>query len=124
VEGASPIRLPATVLQREIEAMGFRGSERTVEQLVPAAEPEAVDRFETAPGHQAQMDWSEYRLGGKRVYAFVGVLGCSRWLYVEYLSSMHVEVLVACHRRMLGAFGGVPREIAVAARVILAWLMS
>lgn len=115
VAGAAPIRLPATVLHREIAAMGFDGTERTVRRFVaglyPKPEPEPVVRFETAPGHQAQMDWAEYRLGGCRVYAFVGVLGYSRWLYVEYVDSTRSDVLVACHRRMLGAFGGVPAEI-------------
>lgn len=115
VEGASPIRLPATVLYREIAAMGFDGTERTVRRFVAGLYPEPVSepivRFETAPGHQAQMDWGEYRLGRRRIYAFVGVLGYSRWLYAEYVDSTRSEVLVACHRRMLGAFGGVPREI-------------
>jgi len=115
VEGAAPIRLPATVLHREVAAMGFDGTPRTVQRFVsglyPTPEPEPVVRFETAPGHQAQMDWGEYRLGRRKVYAFVGVLGYSRWLYVEYVESMRSEVLIACHRRMLGDFGGVPREV-------------
>lgn len=115
VEGAAPIRLPATVLHREVVAMGFAGTERTVRRFVsllyPAPTPEPVVRFETAPGHQAQMDWGEYRLGGRKLYAFVGLLGYSRWLYVEYVDSMKSEILIACHRRMLADFGGVPREI-------------
>jgi transposase len=57
------------------------------------------------------MDWGEYRLGRAPVYAFVSVLGYSRCLHLEYVDSTHAEVLVACHRRMLGAFGGMPREI-------------
>lgn len=115
VEGAAPIRLPATVLCREVAAMGYDGSERTVRRflagLVPAPVVEPVVRFETAPGHQAQMDWAEYRLGRRKVYAFVGVLGYSRWLYLEYVDSMRSEVLIACHQRMFAAFGGVPREV-------------
>lgn len=115
VEAAAPIRLPATVSHREFKAMGYEGTERTVRRFVaslrPAAEPEPIVRFETAPGHQAQMDWGEYRLRRRKVYAFVWVLGYSRWLYLEYVESMRSEVLVSCHRRMLGAFGGVPREI-------------
>src|SRR5690606_28729103 len=115
VEGAAPIRLPATVLHREIKAMGYDGTERTVRRFIaslrPTPAPEPVVRYETPPGHQAQMDWGEYRLGRKKVYAFVGVLGYSRWLYLEYVESMRAEVLVDCHRRMLGDFGGVPREI-------------
>ena len=75
VASAAPIRLPATVLHREIAAMGFEGTERTVRRFVASLRPvpvqEPVVRFETAPGHQAQMDWGEYRLGGRRVYAFL-----------------------------------------------------
>jgi len=115
VEGAAPIRLPATVLHGEIAAMGYDGTERSVRRFVaslrPAPEPEPIVRFETPPGRQAQMDWGEYRLGRRKVYAFVGVLGYSRWLYLEYVESMRADVLVECHRRMLGDFGGVPREI-------------
>lgn len=115
VTSAHPIRLPATVLHREVAAMGFDGTERTVRRFVASLYPEPVPeptvRFETAPGHQAQMDWGEYRLGKKKVYAFVGILGYSRWLYLEYVDSMRSEVLIACHRRMLADFGGVPREI-------------
>ena len=115
VEGAAPRCLPATVLHREITAMGFAGTVRTVQRFVatltPAPAPVPLVRFETAPGQQAQMDWGEYRLGKDRVYAFIGVLGFSRWLYLEYVASTQAPVLVACHRRMFGGFGGVPREV-------------
>lgn len=116
VEGAAPIRLPATALYREVKAMGFDGTERTVRRFLaqlygPVATEAPVVRFETPPGHQAQMDWGEYRLGRERVYAFVGVLGYSRWMYLEYVDSTRSKVLIDCHRRMLGAFGGVPAEI-------------
>lgn len=115
VEAAAPVRLPAPVLCREIAAMGYRGGERTVRRFLAGLKPEPVAepvlRFETPPGHQAQMDWGEYRLGRVRVYAFVGVLGYSRWLYLEYVDSTRSEVLIECHRRMFAAFGGVPREV-------------
>lgn len=116
VETAKPFRVPATVLHREIRAIGFDGTERTVRRFVsslyPEVEPEPVVRYETKAGHQAQMDWGEYRLDdGSRVYAFVGMLGYSRWLYFEYVTSMKSETLIACHRRMLQDFGGVPSEI-------------
>ena len=57
------------------------------------------------------MDRGEYRLARRKVYVFVGVLGFSRFLYLEYMALTRAEVLVACHRRMLGAFGDVPCEI-------------
>lgn len=115
VAAAAPIRLPATVLHREIRAMGFPGTDRTVRRFVatlyPAAPAEPVLRYETPPGRQAQMDWGEYRLGRQKIYSFVGVLGYSRWLYVEYVDCTRAEVLVECHRRMFQDFGGIPREI-------------
>lgn len=115
VEAAAPVQLPATVLHREIAAMGYDGSERTVRRFVARLQPppavEPVERFETAPGHQAQMDWATHRLGRQRIYSFVGTLCFSRWLYLEYVDSTAAEVLVACHRRMFADFGGIPREI-------------
>lgn len=87
--------------------MAYDGTERTVRRFVaslrPAPEPEPLVRFETAPGHQAQMDWGEYRVDRRKIYAFVGVLGYSRWLYLEYVDSMRADMLIACHRRMLGS---------------------
>ena len=115
VAAAAPFRIPATVLHREVVAMGFDGAERTVRRFVqgltPPVEPEPVKRFETAPGEQTQMDWGEYRFNGRKVYCFVGVLGYSRWLYIEYVDSMRVEVLVRCHEHMFREMGGVTREI-------------
>lgn len=115
VEHALPHRLPATVLTRELAAMGYRGTERTVRRFVAplyaAAEPEPIVRYESAPGQQTQMDWGEYRLDGRKVYAFVGLLGASRHVYVEYVESMRVATLLACHERMFVDFGGVTREI-------------
>lgn len=115
VEGARPHRIPATVLTREIAAMGYRGSERTVRRFVAPlyenAPPPPSVRFETAPGHQIQMDWGEYRLGGRKLYCFVGVLGCSRHLYFEYVDSMKSATLIACHERMFAEFGGSTREV-------------
>ena len=113
VESAAPARLPATVLHREVAAMGYDGTERAVRRFVAQLHPpvaiELVVRFETAPGEQAQMDWSEHRLGRTKVYAFVGVLGYSRWMYLEYVESMRSEELIACHRRMAVKTGMVDR---------------
>lgn len=57
VEAAAPIRLPATVLHREIKAMGYDGTERTVRRFIaglqPKAVPEPVVRFETPVPRQS-----------------------------------------------------------------------
>ena len=90
----------------------LRGVRRFVAPLYKnQPEPEPIVRYEAAPGHQIQMDWSEHRLDRHKIYCFVGLLGYSRQLYIEYVDSMKSEMLIACHERMLAAFGGVPNEI-------------
>ena len=62
VRAASPARIPAAVLFREIKEQGYRGGETRVKQFVrtlipePVAEP--IIRFETEPGQQMQADWA------------------------------------------------------------------
>jgi len=73
-------------------------------------------RFETLPGHQAQVDWKEFgsqTVDGRKqkLYAFVMVLGYSRKPFVCHTTSMKQSVMLDCHRRAFEYFGGVPREI-------------
>ena len=68
-------------------------------------------RFETAPGEQLQVDWVEFRKGARPLYAFCATLGFSRASYVEFVSDMKVQTLVACHERAFEAFGGVPKRV-------------
>ena len=77
---------------------------------------EAVIRFETEPGRQAQVDWKEYhrtRPDGKKekVYAFNMLMGFSRKTFVKFTKSMKQSVLLACHTEAFDYFGGVPHEI-------------
>lgn len=77
---------------------------------------EAVIRFETEPGRQAQVDWKEFRRvhpdGTKEnVYAFVMLLGYSRKPFVKFTKSMKQSVLLACHVEAFKYFGGVSYEI-------------
>jgi len=46
-----------------------------------------------------------------RVYAFVMVLGYSRYLYVEFTRSMALATLIRCHQNAFAFFGGWPRRI-------------
>ncbi|WP_198373666.1 IS21 family transposase, partial [Roseomonas rosulenta] len=79
--------------------------------LRPAAEPEPVVRFETAPGEQMQVDWAVIRRGSDRLSVFVATLGWSRAAYVEFVADERLETLLACHEHAFLAFGGVPREV-------------
>jgi transposase len=112
---AHPDWIPATVLQREIVALGYQGGIsqlraflRTIRPAIPA---DPVVRFETEPGEQLQVDWVEFRQGGTPLYAFCATLGYSRASHVEFVTDMKVGTLIDCHQRAFAAFGGVPKRI-------------
>lgn len=100
---------------------GFSGSYQTVRRYVEAARPkppaEPEERFETAPGHQAQVDWShEEPLTTPSgielpLYAFHMVLGHSRDAFVRFTGSQDLVTFWACHRAAFAHFGGVPHQI-------------
>jgi hypothetical protein len=73
-------------------------------------------RFETEPGHQAQVDWGHFgylQVEGKwqRLYAFVMTLGWSRTMYVEFTTSLDTGWFLRGHQHAFEYFGGVPREV-------------
>jgi transposase len=82
-----------------------------VRTLRPAPPADPVVRFETAMGEQLQVDWVEFRKGSAPLHAFCATLGFSRASYVEFVSNMKVETLIACHERAFAAFGGVTRRV-------------
>lgn len=112
---AHPAWIPATVLLREIKALGYLGSHSQLRahmhRLKPTLPVEPVVRFETAPGEQTQVDWVEFRHGRNPLYAFCATLGYSRVSFVEFVTDMKVETLIACHQHAFEAFGGITRRI-------------
>jgi len=82
-----------------------------IRTLVTPYAPEPLIRFETAPGHQMQVDWGTMRNGKMPLHVFVAVLGYSRMLYIEFTSNMTYDTLENCHRNAFRFFGGVPQEI-------------
>lgn len=115
IASALPHRLPSPVLYRELQALGYKGSERLVRlhigRLLPANSPEPVVRFETEPGQQMQVDWCVFRRGRDPLSAFVATLGYSRATLVQFVTSERFEVLRECHETAFAFFGGVPREV-------------
>ena len=112
---AAPDRIPATVLLREIQALGYTGGvsrlKEFVSGLVPLPIAERVVRFETEPGQQMQADWATVGRGNDKLKVFIATLGWSRAAYVEFCDDERVETLIACHERAFLAFGGVSAEV-------------
>jgi transposase len=112
---AHPDWIPATVLMREIAALGYTGSHSQLRAYMHGLKPtlpvDPVVRFETAPGEQMQVDWVEFRKGKDPLYAFCATLGFSRVSYVEFVTDMKVETLIACHEHAFDAFGGVSQRV-------------
>ena len=115
IEAAKPHWIPATVLDREIRALGYQGSIRLlryfVAELRPTPRPDPVVRFETEPGQQMQVDWGVFRRGKHPLSAFVATLGWSRYGYVEFVTNERFETLRRCHENAFVYFQGVPREV-------------
>lgn len=110
----------ATVLLSEIQKQGYSGKYTILRQwlkpLRQQASQVAVRRFETPPGHQAQVDWGEIGSldtaeGRKRLYCFVFTLGHSRALFAEVSTDTKLSTLLRMHEAAFQELGGVPREI-------------
>jgi transposase len=115
VKAAAPDWIPATVLLRELMALGYAGSISILKDhlatLRPVAKPEPLIRFETEPGRQMQADFATIRRGRDRLAVFIATLGWSRATYVEFVTDERLETLLGCHERAFYFFGGVPREV-------------
>lgn len=115
VKAAAPQWIPATVLLRELRALGYAGGitilKEHLARLRPVAQPEPVVRFETEPGRQMQCDFATIRRGRDRLAVFIATLGWSRATYVEFVSDERLETLLSCHEHAFYFFGGVPREV-------------
>ena len=112
----------ADVVRQDLaRELGIEVSLRTVERAVRpyrralVAAAKATVRFETAPGHQLQIDFGERRIviGGEpvRVYLFVATLGYSRRCYVR---AFRHERQASWFDGLEGAFahfGGVTEEV-------------
>lgn len=113
--------LPATVLLREIQRQGYGGGISILKEFVAGVKTDLVrlviERFETLPGVQAQLDWGECGTiteGGvsRRLYLFVFVLGFSRVTFARFTTSMRQPELLSCTREAFEAWG-VPQELLV-----------
>ena len=118
---APEVRYSARILYQELKAQrGYQGSYETVKSFVaPLRELAGSDaltqtRFETAPGHQSQVDWGQVRVafgsGPSILRIFVLTLGFSRrgfyWAYPDERLNQFLEA----HERAFAHFGGLTAE--------------
>ena len=108
-------RLTARRLFAECRAAGYTGGYTQlcayVQRLRPPRELEPVVRYETPPGHQAQVDFAHCRLPWGVRYALLIVLGYSRLLWIRFYPRQDLRTL--CHglEACFASWGGVPAEL-------------
>ena len=115
VAAAGTLRLPATVLLREIQERGYRGGltqlKVFLKSITPPRREDPLVRFETEPGEQMQVDFVVFRRRGERLSAFVATLGYSRMSFVRFVVDETWPTVKVCLQAAFVYFGGVAREV-------------
>ena len=107
--------LSAVRLLDEIRAAGYDGGYSQLKAFVrrvrPLPVPEPIIRFETPAGHQAQVDFAQFRFPWGVRYALLVVLGYSRLLWCRFYGRQDMATLMDGLEEAFRYFGGVPQEL-------------
>ena len=107
--------LSAIRLFEEVRAAGYPGGITQLRDYVarvrPRPEPEPIVRFETPPGHQAQVDFAECRFPWGKRFALLVVLGYSRLLWLRFYPRQTMATVIEGLEAAFAYFGGVPSEL-------------
>lgn len=108
-------RLTAVRLFEEVRAAGYPGGYTQVKEFVRQVRPkpsvEEVQRFETPPGRQGQVDFAHTRLPWGTRHGLVVTLGFSRLLWLQFYRRQDMRTLFEGLEAAFQFFGGVPEEL-------------
>ncbi|MFN9723156.1 MAG: IS21 family transposase [Planctomyces sp.] len=109
-------RITSKRILEELQAAGYQGGyshlSAYIAHIRPCKGKPFTERFETDPGVQAQVDYSEYTVdfaleGRRRVYLFSYILGYSRRQYLRFVESQDLPTTMREHIRAFESLGGV-----------------
>ena len=108
-----------TMLERLV-AQGYTGSSSILKAFVTPLRPprrgrRPVQRYETTPGEQLQIDWGEFLFEQdgriQKVYGFTAVLGYSRMRFVCFTKRCDAPTLIRCLMQACEYLEGLPQIV-------------